>query len=530
MTQDRVQIFDTTLRDGEQAPGCTMTPEEKLSVARQLAKLKVDVIEAGFPAASSGDWEAVHAIASHVGAAAGAPTIAGLARCNARDIERTATAIAPAVRRRIHAFIATSDLHIDHKLQSTRAEVLRRTSEMVALARSLCEDVEFSAEDATRSDREYLLEVLAAAVEAGATTLNVPDTVGYTTPEEYFDLISAVCARFADRKDVIVSVHCHDDLGLAVANTLAGIRAGARQAECTMNGLGERAGNAALEEIVMALSVRRAVYGVSTSVETREIGAASRLVSRSTGVRVPPNKAVVGANAFAHESGIHQDGILKNRLTYEILDAEHLGLEGARLVLGKHSGRHALRSHLVTLGHVLEDAEFELVFERFKTVADRKKVLDDRELEAIVAGETARANTHFALELVQVSCGTHAIPTATVRVRGPGGESLVAAAEGDGPVDAVCHAINDCVGDIGELVEFSVDAAAEGINAVGGVTVRLRERRASQHVAGDPEERRRVATGFGVHTDIIVATAEAYVSAVNGLIRARSQVPDEVPA
>ncbi len=527
---EHVRIFDTTLRDGEQAPGCTMTPSEKLAVARKLASLRVDIIEAGFPAASPGDWQAVHTIAAEVGAGAGAPVIAGLARCNAADLEQAASAIAPATHRRIHTFIATSDLHIQEKLRSTRDAVLARTADMVRFARQHCDDVEFSPEDATRSDQAFLFEVLHAAIEAGATTLNIPDTVGYTTPEEYFALIAAIKHSVVGTRDVVISTHCHDALGLAVANSLAGVRAGARQVECTINGLGERAGNAALEEVVMALAVRPQQYGVHSSIVTREIGSTSRLVARCTGVRVPPNKAVVGANAFAHESGIHQDGILKNRRTYEILNAELLGLEGARLVLGKHSGRNAFRRHLAALGHELDETEFEAVFNRFKEVADRKKVLTDREIEAIIEGETSRASAYYALDLVQVSCGTHAIPTATVRMRGPDGEQLIAAAEGDGPVDAVCHAINDCVGDIGDLVEFNVDAAAEGINAVGGVTVRLREKVASQHIANDDAERRRVATGFAVHTDIIVATAEAYVSAVNGLVRARRNDAVEVSA
>ncbi|MBI2408337.1 MAG: 2-isopropylmalate synthase [Gemmatimonadetes bacterium] len=527
---ERLRIFDTTLRDGEQAPGCTMTPSEKLSVARKLAQLGVDIIEAGFPAASPGDWQAVHAIAAEVGAGADAPVIAGLARCNAFDLDQAASAIAPAAHRRLHTFIATSDLHIHEKLRSTRGAVLARITEMVGHARQLCDDVEFSPEDATRSDRDFLFEALHAAINAGATTLNIPDTVGYATPEEYFELIAAVTRDVVGTRKVVVSTHCHDDLGLAVANTLAGVKAGARQVECTVNGLGERAGNAALEEVVMALSVRPQQYFVHSNIVTREIGAASRLVARCTGVRVPPNKAVVGANAFAHESGIHQDGVLKNRRTYEILNAEHLGLEGARLILGKHSGRNAFRRHLAALGHELDEAEFEAVFNRFKEVADRKKVLTDREIEAIIEGETSRASAYYALDLVQVSCGTHAIATATVRLHGPDGRPLVAAAEGDGPVDAVCHAINDCVGEVADLVEFNVDAAAEGINAVGGVTVRLREKVASQSIAGDDAERRRVSTGFAVHTDIIVAAAEAYVSAVNGLVRARRNDAVEVPA
>jgi len=525
---DRVRIFDTTLRDGEQAPGCTMTPAEKLQVALALARLGVDVIEAGFPAASTGDWQAVHEIAARVGARADAPVICALARATPRDIAQAASAIQPARRRRIHTFLATSDLHITHKLQSTRPDVLQQVADMVKLARTLADDVEFSPEDATRSDPGFLFEVLAAAVESGATTLNIPDTVGFTTPEEYFALITSIRTTVVGARPIVLSTHCHDDLGMAVANSLAGVRAGARQVECTVNGLGERAGNAALEEVVMALGTRPALYGVQTTICRSEIGPASRLVARCTGVKVPPNKAVVGANAFAHESGIHQDGVIKHRQTYEILDAEQLGLEGARLVLGKHSGRHALRRHLTALGYTLDAAELEAVFARFKAVADRKKVVDDRELEVIVAGEIARTTAVFTLELVQVSCGTHAIPTATVRLKGPDGESLVAATEGDGPVDAVCRAIEHCTGDLAELVEFSVDAAAEGTNAVGGVTVRLRERTAPalSAAAGDATAvaaRTRVVTGFGVHTDIIVATAEAYVSAVNSLARARSE-------
>lgn len=522
----RVRVFDTTLRDGEQAPGCSMMVDEKRAVARQLARLGVDIMEAGFPAASPGDWEAVHIISQEANEWPTAPVICGLARATPRDIEAAATAIAPAPRGRIHTFLATSDVHLEHKLQITREQALRKVEEMVRLARSFTPDVEFSPEDATRSDVAFLHEVLRAALEAGATTLNIPDTVGYATPEEYFGLIAGIREQVVGgRDDVVISTHCHDDLGLAVANTLAGIRGGARQVECTINGIGERAGNAALEEVVMALRTRNAAWGADTGIRTQEIGRASRLVSRSTGVRVPPNKAVVGANAFAHEAGIHQDGMLKHRDTYEIMRADQVGLEGGGLVLGKHSGRAALRAHLERLGHTLTDAECDAVFARFKEVADRKKVVHDGELEAIVAGEARRGGaSSWTLELVQVSTGTHAIPTATVRLRNVDGVEQVAAAQGDGPVDAVCRAINECVGDVGELVEFAVDAAAEGINAVGGVSVRLREG------PGPEGEPRRTASGFGVHTDIIVATAEAYVAAVNGLLRARSRASDRAVA
>ena len=519
-----VRIFDTTLRDGEQAPGCTMTREDKLQIARQLQRLGVDIIEAGFPAASRGDWDAVQAIAEEIGQGAKALVICGLARANEPDIERCASAIAPAAHPRIHTFIATSDIHLEYKLRMTRAQVVDTARRMVAFARERCADVEFSPEDAARSDTAFLHEVLAAAIEAGATTLNIPDTVGYITPDEYFDLIAGIREHVPGARDVIISTHCHDDLGLAVANSLAGIRAGARQVECTINGIGERAGNAALEEIVMALHTRGARYGVETRIATREIGRTSRLVSQCTGTRIPPNKAIVGGNAFAHEAGIHQDGVLKHRQTYEIMSAEVVGLEGCRLVLGKHSGRHALRKHLEGNGHAVSEDEFSRVFAKFKDVADLKKVVDDRDIEAIVAGETMRALSIYRLELVQVSSGTHAIPTATVRLSGPDGAPLVAAAQGDGPVDAVCAAINLVVGDVAELVEFSVDAITEGINAIGGVTVRLRAKDevvTHAHPQDDAPCGTRF-TGFAVHTDILVATAEAYVSALNSLLRARA--------
>lgn len=393
MTAPRVLIFDTTLRDGEQAPGCTMTLPEKLAVARQLARLRVDVIEAGFPAASPGDWDAVHAVATDVGSGGDSPVICGLARANEADIDRCATAIAPAARARVHTFIATSDLHIAHKLRSTRAAVLATVTRAVRHARAACADVEFSAEDAARSDRSFLQDVLAAAIDAGATTLNVPDTVGYAVPVEYGDLIAGVVtlanrAARASGHDIVVSTHCHDDLGLAVANSLAGVAAGARQVECTVNGIGERAGNAALEEVVMALHTRHARFGVDTGIATREIGQASALVARCTGMRVPPNKAVVGTNAFAHEAGIHQDGVLKHRHTYEIMDAELVGLQGARLVLGKHSGRHALRARLHAAGHVLSDSAFDAAFRQFKALADRRKRVHEGDLDAIVARVT----------------------------------------------------------------------------------------------------------------------------------------------
>ena len=383
----RVRVFDTTLRDGEQAPGCTMSIEEKLAVAHQLARLRVDVIEAGFPAASDGDWAAVHRIAREIGCADDAPTICGLARATERDIDRCWTAVEPASSARIHVVLATSDLHMKHKLGMTRRQVIEAVTAAVAHATSLGAEVEFSAEDAARSDPPFLYEVLTAALQCGATTLNVPDTVGYSTPEEYGGLVAGVRDNVPGIERATISVHCHDDLGLAVANSLAGVRAGARQAECTINGIGERAGNAALEEVVMALHTRRPLFGLHTNVETRELSRTSRLVSDCTGINVPPNKAIVGANAFAHEAGIHQDGVLKNRSTYEIMSADTVGWSGIGLVLGKHSGRHALRVKTQSLGYELSDEELSILFTRFKELADRKKLLNEHDIHALLVAD-----------------------------------------------------------------------------------------------------------------------------------------------
>jgi 2-isopropylmalate synthase len=388
MTDDtRIRIFDTTLRDGEQAPGCTMTLIEKVAVARQLARLRVDVIEAGYPAASDGDWAAVNEIARVVGGADG-PTICGLARANPRDIDRCWEAVEPAVSARIHIFLATSDVHMKHKLGMTRPQVVAAAAASVSRACSLGADVEFSAEDAARSDPTFLYEVLAAALESGATTLNVPDTVGYSTPDEYGALVEGVRANVPGVERVTISAHCHNDLGLAVANSLAAVRAGARQAECTINGIGERAGNAALEEFVMALHTRRAFFGLYTNIETPELARTSRLVSECIGIDVPPNKAIVGANAFSHEAGIHQDGMLKNRHTYEIMSADTVGWNGIGLVLGKHSGRHALRAKTESLGYELTDDQLSLLFMRFKELADRKKLLDEGDIHALLLQES----------------------------------------------------------------------------------------------------------------------------------------------
>jgi len=518
---EHVRIFDTTLRDGEQSPGCTMTRDEKLEVARQLARLKVDIIEAGFPAASPGDWESVAAIAKEIGTPDG-PVICGLARAHRGDIEACWTAVQHAAKPRIHTFISTSDIHIEHQLRSSREQVLQTAREMVAFARSLCADVEFSPMDAGRSDPAYMHRVLEAAIEAGATTLNIPDTVGYLTPAEYGEMILAIRKKVRGANKVTISTHCHDDLGMAVANSLAGVHAGARQVECTINGIGERAGNASLEEVVMALHTRRDFFGISTQIETTQLAHTSRLVSACVGMPVPPNKAVVGDNAFAHESGIHQDGMLKNRNTYEIMDPETVGLDGTHIVLGKHSGRHAFRARLEALGYELEDEEFRTLFERFKQLADKKKLLDERDIEALVNDQAQRPTPIFTLEQLQVSCGTHAIPTATVRLRGPDGTVRTDSAQGTGPIDAVYQAINRVVGRPNELIEFAVNAITEGVDAVGEVTVRVQEEpRKNGKDAARKAERPQVFSGYGVNLDIIVASAEAYLGALNKLLAAQ---------
>jgi 2-isopropylmalate synthase len=514
---DRIIIFDTTLRDGEQSPGATLNVEEKLTIARQLARLGVDVIEAGFPFASPGDFEAVQKIAQHVGAPDG-PTICGLARATRQDIEAAANALKPAAKPRIHTFIATSDIHLEYKLKKTRPEVLAIAEEMVAYAKSFVNDVEFSPEDAGRSEPEFLYEVLERAIAAGATTINIPDTVGYLTPSEFGALIKGIKDNVPNIDQAIISVHGHNDLGLAVANFLEAVKNGARQLECTINGIGERAGNAALEELVMALHVRRQFYnpflGRSpeseaplTNIDTRQIYKTSRLVSNLTGMLVQPNKAIVGANAFAHESGIHQDGVLKHKLTYEIMDAQSIGLTDNQIVLGKHSGRNAFRSRLRELGYELGDQELNRAFLRFKELADKKKEVTDWDLEAIVNDEAQQVPELFKLEHVQVSCGDHSRPTATVTLRTPDGKELTDAAIGTGPVDAVYKAINRVVEIPNQLIEFSVQSVTAGIDAIGEVTIRLKY-----------EDR--IFSGHGANTDIIVASAQAYVNALNRLFAA----------
>jgi len=524
---DRILIFDTTLRDGEQSPGATLTVEEKLSIARALSRLGVDIIEAGFPFASPGDFEAVQKIAQTVGTETG-PVICGLARATQKDIKAAAEALKPAAKHRIHTFLATSDIHLEHKLKKTRAEVLAIVPDMVAYAKSLVDDIEFSPEDAGRSDPEFLYQVLEAAIAAGATTINIPDTVGYTTPAEYGAMIKGIKENVPNVDKAIISVHGHNDLGLAVANFLEAVKNGARQLECTINGIGERAGNAALEELVMALHVRRTYFNPFlgrpaesteplTNIETKHIYATSRLVSELTGMMVQPNKAIVGANAFAHESGIHQDGVLKNKLTYEIMDAESIGLTNNQIVLGKLSGRNAFRTRLKELGFELSETELNNAFLRFKDVADKRKEITDWDLEAIVNDEIRQPPELFRLERVQVSCGEPSCPTATLSIRTPDGQEKTEAAIGTGPVDAVYKAINQIVDLPNELLEYSVTSVTEGIDALGKVSVRLRH----QGV---------IYTGYAANTDIIVASARAYLGALNRLYAAlQNPAADHAP-
>ena len=524
---DYVRLFDTTLRDGEQSPGATMTSAEKLEVARALARLGVDVIEAGFPAASPDDHAAVSRIAETIGVQPAQdddgsqepPIICGLARATRGDIEAAWDAIQPAARPRLHTFLATSEIHMQHKLRMSREEVVERVQEMVAFARSLCSDVEFSPEDGARSDPDFLYHVLEVAIQAGATTLNIPDTVGYATPEEYGRLIAGVIENVPGIENVVVSVHCHDDLGLATANTLAGIHAGARQAEVTINGIGERAGNTSLEEVVMALHTRRPIYGLETGIDTTQLARTSKLVSNYTGMVVAPNKAIIGANAFAHEAGIHQDGMLKNQETYEIMRPETVGLSQSRLVLGKHSGRHAFRVRMEDLGFELSDDELERAFGRFKSLADKKKTVTDADLEALVADELYQPTEIYALDGLQVACGTMGMPTATVRLRDPEGELRVEAAVGTGPVDAAYKAIDNVVSVPNTLLEFSVHAVTEGIDAQGEVTVRIAEKLTHDGPEDeDPIEPQRTFGGYGADTDIIVASVKAYLAAINKML------------
>jgi 2-isopropylmalate synthase len=523
---DRVLIFDTTLRDGEQSPGISLNTAEKLEIAHQLARLSVDIIEAGFPIASPGDFEAVQAIAREVHG----PVIAGLARANPADVERAWEAVRDAERPRIHTFVSTSDIHIVHQLQATREDVKGLARASVAQAKSYCDDVEFSPMDATRADLDFTAEVVAIAIEEGATTINIPDTVGYAMPDEYAAFLTSLYERVPDLRDAVLSVHCHDDLGLAVANSFAGVLAGARQVECAVNGIGERAGNASLEEIVMLLHTRSADVGLSTGVTTHEIARTSRLVSRLTGYPVQPNKAIVGRNAFAHESGIHQDGILKERSTYEIMDATTVGLETNQLVLGKHSGRHALRAALEELGYQVDGQVLNTAFKRFKEIADKKKQVTALDLEALVTDELREEAGAYTLEWFDVEASSRRPPHATVGVRMPEGDVVRGAFTGDGPIDAVFRAINAATGLDARLREFRVDAVTGGQDALGEVAVVVElGPNAGERVGLPGVLLRERATGAGqaVTTDIIEAAGMAYARALTNAVRRMQTMAEE---
>ncbi|OPY56887.1 MAG: 2-isopropylmalate synthase [Pelotomaculum sp. PtaU1.Bin035] len=506
----RVYLLDTTLRDGEQSPGASLNMEEKIQIARQLAKLKVDIIEAGFPISSPGDFEAVRAIAREVKGVA----VAGLARTHFEDIDRAWEAVRFAEQARIHTFISTSDIHLEHQLRMTRDQVLEAAVSAVKRARAYTSDVEFSTMDASRSDLDFLCQVLAAAIKAGATVVNIPDTVGYAVPEEWGGFINTICHKVAGIEKVIVSVHCHNDLGLAVANSLAALTNGARQVEGTINGIGERAGNAALEEVVMTLRTRKDQFNHYTNVNTEEIYRTSRLVSTLTGMRVQANKAVVGKNAFAHESGIHQDGILKERTTYEIMNPAMVGLSKSNLVLGKLSGRHAFRQRLEELGYNLPDEELKSAFTRFKKLADKKRDITNDDLEAIIEEEVRQIPHAYTLNYLHISSGTTIVPTATVGLK-QNGRLLEEAACGNGPVDAICKAVDKITGLNCTMVNWGVNAITAGKDALGDVTLRI------------TTDGRKVYMGRGISTDILDASAKAYVNAVNKLVWDNRPVEDK---
>jgi len=501
---DRIIIFDTSLRDGEQAPGFSMNTQEKLEMARQLARLNVDVIEAGFPISSDEDFEAVREVAKQVGTLEGAPIICGLSRVGLADIDRAWEAVKYARRSRIHTFVATSDIHLKYKLRKSRAEVLKAAVDAVKHARAYCEDVEFSPEDASRTDFDYMCEVLEAVIDAGARTINIPDTVGYAIPEEWFNRIMKIREHVKNSSKAVLCVHCHNDLGQAVANSLAAIRAGARQIECTINGIGERAGNASLEEIVMALKTRKDFFEIDTQVRTEEIFKSSRLLSSITGVHVQPNKAIVGENAFAHEAGIHQDGVLKEKLTYEIMKPEDIGRAANKLVMGKHSGRAALAARLRELGFDLDEGELGKAFKRFKDLADKKKEIFDDDLISIVKDEIAQVPETYTLDYLHMISGTGIIPSATVRLK-KDTEVFQDSGVGDGPVDAVLNAIDAITGLKGRLQDYQLRAVTSGKDAIGEVSVRV-------------DFDGTVVPGKGSSTDVIEASARAYVNALNRLV------------
>ena len=503
-SDNRVLIFDTTLRDGEQSPGCSMTVAQKLRMARTLAELGVDIIEAGFAAASPRDFEAIQEVARAVDG----PAICSLARCHDNDIAQAARALAPASRKRLHVFIATSPIHREHKLGLSRDQVVERAVAGVRLAREFCRDVEFSAEDAMRTEPEFLVEVMTAVIEAGATTVNIPDTVGYTTPAEMAERVALLRAQVPGIDKVVISAHCHDDLGMAVANSLAAVHAGARQVECTINGIGERAGNCALEEVVMALRTRADHFGVETGIDTRRLYPASRQLAAIIGSFVPANKAIVGDNAFAHEAGIHQHGMLANRETYEIMRPEEVGIHRSTLVLGKHSGRHALAERVSQLGFTLTDVELEQLFVRFKTLADRKRQVFDTDIEALLAGEAGETEMPWRLQSLHTtsSLGEGQIPSAAVALIGADGQSVREAATGDGPVDALLKAMARATRMDFELVSMRVRSVSEGEDAQGEAELNAR-------IDGV------LYAGRGVDTDIIAACAQAFLEIINRVSR-----------
>lgn len=509
----RIKIFDTTLRDGEQSPGCSMNLSEKIEMAKQLEKLGVDIIEAGFAIASPMDFKSVQTIAAAVSDC----TVASLARATRGDIDAAWDAVKEAKHPRIHVFLATSDIHMEYKLQMTREQVLQRITEMVGYAKARCADIEFSAEDASRSDRAFLARCYTNAVAAGATTLNVPDTVGYSTPQEMADLIAYLRGHVAGIENVDISVHCHDDLGMAVANSLACIKAGATQVECTVNGIGERAGNASLEEVVMAVHTRKDFYDAETGIHTKQIYKSSKLLSNITGVPIPPSKAVVGANAFAHESGIHQHGVIANAQTYEIMNSTDVGIPQNTMVLGKHSGKHALREKLMSMGYELTDAELDGVFTRFKDLADKKKNITSADIEALVLHRGASAGAACQLVSHVVNAGDGVPNTSCVRLQRDG-EMLEEVAIGSGPLDASFKAINRMLGMDIKLDSFSLNAVTDGEDAIGEAVVKLSR--------GDGA----TYTGTGLSTDIIESSIRAYVNGINKMMEAGAQSAMSVSA
>ncbi|KAL3635018.1 hypothetical protein CASFOL_022072 [Castilleja foliolosa] len=533
-----VRIFDTTLRDGEQSPGATMTTKEKLDIARQLARLGVDIIEAGFPASSDADFEAVKLIANEIGNADSdhVPVICGLARCNKRDIDRAWEAVKFAKKPRIHTFIATSEIHMTFKLKMTQEQVIEKAKSMVAYARSLgCNDVEFSPEDAGRSDREFLYQILGEVIKAGATTLNIPDTVGYTLPTEFGQLIADIKANTPGVENVIISTHCQNDLGLSTANTIAGANAGARQLEVTINGIGERAGNASLEEVVMALKCRgeQILDGLYTGINTQHIIMASKMVEEYSGLRVQPHKAIVGANAFAHESGIHQDGMLKHKNTYEIISPEDIGLQRSSesgIVLGKLSGRHALKAKMLELGYDIDGKELDDLFSRFKGVAGNKKNITDDDLIALVSDEVFQQQVVWKLEDAQVTCGTLGLSTATVKLTDADNNEHISCSVGTGPVDAAYKAVDLIVKVPVTLLEYSMVGVNEGIDAIATTRVLIRgDNSVTATHALTGETINRAFSGTGASMDIVVSSVRAYVGALNKLVGFEKRLNTEDP-